>query len=90
MPEEPEVRSRISYYVADSQGAVYPIVRSVSGMKTQRRRGILKKRFPRRLCGLPEEVTSDNLGMVINNLCRMLFPSAFLLFNLVYWVSIAN
>ncbi|XP_078353102.1 glycine receptor subunit alpha-3-like [Oculina patagonica] len=87
MPEEPEIRSRVSYFIADSQGAVYPIVRSASGLK---RRSILKPRLPKKLCGLPVKVTKENLGMVINNFCRFLFPSAFLLFNLVYWVSIAN
>lgn len=87
LPEEPEIRSRVSYYVADSQGAVYPIVRSVSGLK---RRSILKPRFPKKLCGLPVQITKENLGMVINNFCRILFPFAFMLFNLVYWVVIAN
>ena len=86
MPEEPDIRSRVSYYVADSQGAVYPIVRSVSGLK---RRSILKPRFPKKLCGLPK-ITKENLGMVINNFCRFLFPTAFLLFNIVYWLAIAN
>lgn len=87
MPEEPEARSRVSYYVADSQGAVYPIVCSVSGLK---RKSILKQGFPKRLCGLPMHVTKENLGMVINNFCRFLFPTAFLLFNLIYWVTIAR
>ncbi|XP_022799766.1 gamma-aminobutyric acid receptor alpha-like isoform X2 [Stylophora pistillata] len=86
MPEEPDIRSRVSYFVADSQGAVYPIVRSVSGLK---KRTLLTQRFPKKLCGVPIKVTRDNLGVALNNLCRFLFPSSFLLFNLVYWVGIA-
>ncbi|XP_068726094.1 gamma-aminobutyric acid receptor subunit alpha-6-like isoform X1 [Montipora capricornis] len=85
LPDEPEVR-RVSYYVADSNGAVYPIVRRASGLK---RRSILKQGFPKRLCELPLHVTKDNLGMVINNFCRVLFPSAFVFFNLIYWLTIA-
>ncbi|KAK2555053.1 Glycine receptor subunit alpha-3, partial [Acropora cervicornis] len=86
MPEETAEARRVSYYVADSQGAVYPIVRSVSGLK---RRNILKQGFPKSLCGMPLNVTRDNLGMVLNNFCRVLFPTAFVFFNLIYWLAIA-
>lgn len=87
MIEEPETRSRASYYVADSHGAVYPIVRSVSGLKSK---NILKPSFLKRICGLPTHITKDNLGIALNNFCRVLFPSAFLLFNLIYWLVIAT
>ena len=84
MIEEPETRSRASYYVADSHGGVYPIVRSVSGLKSK---NILKPSF---LCGLPSHITKDTLGIALNNFCRVLFPLAFLLFNLIYWLVIAT
>ena len=87
MIEEPETRSRASYYVADSHGAVYPIVRSVSGLKSK---NILKPSFLKRVCGLPSHITKDTLGIALNNFCRVLFPSAFLLFNLIYWLVIAT
>ncbi|CAH3172375.1 unnamed protein product [Porites evermanni] len=87
MIEEPETRSRASYYVADSHGAVYPIVRSVSGLKSK---NILKPSFLKRICGLPSHITKDTLGIALNNFCRVLFPSAFLLFNLIYWLVIAT
>ena len=87
MIEEPETRSRASYYVADSHGAVYPIVRSVSGLKSK---NILKPSFLKRICGLPSHITKDTLGIALNNFCRVLFPLAFLLFNLIYWLVIAT
>ncbi|XP_027056809.1 gamma-aminobutyric acid receptor subunit beta-like [Pocillopora damicornis] len=87
MPEEPEIRSRVSYFVADSRGAVYPIVHSASGLK---KRSLLSFCFRQKFCGLSARVTRENLGMILNNFCRFLFPCSFLFFNLVYWVVIAN
>ena len=87
MPEEPEIRSRVSYFVADSRGAVYPIVHSASGLK---KRSLLSFCFRQNFCGLSARVTRENLGMILNNFCRFLFPCSFLFFNLVYWVVIAN
>ncbi|XP_048584383.1 glycine receptor subunit alpha-3-like [Nematostella vectensis] len=89
--EEAEARARISYYIADAQGAVYPIMRNRTQTSIPNKRAsmILSPHFARSFCGLPN-LTHKNLGVVCNQVCRALFPMAFLIFNAVYWAALAS
>lgn len=87
-PEDLDMRNHISHYVADSQGAVYPIMRS----RVHHKKGklVMNRSLSRSLCGIPANVTKADFGIIVNRMCRMLFPFAFSVFNAVYWTVIAS
>ncbi|XP_020896323.1 gamma-aminobutyric acid receptor alpha-like [Exaiptasia diaphana] len=87
-PEDLDMRNHISHYVADSQGAVYPIMRS----RIHHRKGklVMNRSLSRSLCGIPANVTKADFGIIVNRMCRLLFPFAFSVFNAVYWTVIAS
>ncbi|XP_031556304.1 gamma-aminobutyric acid receptor alpha-like [Actinia tenebrosa] len=80
----------ISHYIADCQGAVYPIMRSRLHTQRKKKTLVMNPKFSKSFCGFPSHVTRGNMGLVCNQLCRILFPVSFLVFNAAYWTVLAS